>query len=200
MNTQQKKGGKKLSRFLVAAAILFVLARIALNDSLDVKEYSIESGLVEGEHRFVLLSDLHSTMYGESQRGLIEKIEKYSPEAIFMVGDIGDNKREFDGTAILLEELSGYDMYYVTGNHERWVDYTDDIKMLFEDYGVVALSEGMSVELGDGIRLFGIDDPLFYKDQEGFYSDLENAGVSDEVFDILLSHRPEYAERYAREE
>lgn len=179
-------------------AVLWLIVRIALDDSLAVRKYTVESDFVADVHTYVVLSDLHSTVYGEAQSELIDMIGKYSPDAVFLIGDIGDDKRDFGGTAQLLEGIAGtHETYYVTGNHERWVEYTDDIKSLFEEYGVTVLSGCGSVYLGDGIRLFGIDDPLFYKDKSAFETELAAAETDGAFFDILLSHRPEYAEAYA---
>ena len=197
MGDNRKNIKKGFVRLLWTAVVVIVFAKIVLNDSLTVREYSVESEYVEGTHRYVVLTDLHSTLYGDGQEKLLREIDRYSPEAVFLVGDIGDNRREFDGTASLLEGLTEYDMYYVTGNHERWVDYADDIKRLFEKYGVIVLDGGKSVYLGDGIYLFGIDDPLFYENSEEYLADIRAACTSDESFDILLSHRPEFAREYS---
>lgn len=180
-------------------AVLLLLVRAALNDNLTVREYTIESELVTGTHTYVVLTDLHSTFYGENQEYLAAEIMKYAPEAVFLVGDIADDKedRQFSGTAVLLEHIADdYPCYYVTGNHECWLEYTDDIHGMFEEYGVTVL-RGSSVDLGDGIVLHGVDDPLFYGGREEFLGQLEALPLSDEKFDILLSHRPEYAETYA---
>lgn len=190
-----KKGGR--IRFLLTAALIIIVIKFALSDDLVVKKYTVKSFASEDSHRYVLITDLHSTIYDKEQDELTSLIFKYVPEAVFLVGDIGDDKRDFNGTAIFLDKLQGYDMYYVTGNHERWVNYTNDIKSLLEDYGITVLSECSSVYMGDGIRLFGIDDPLFYDDRSGFVNDLGAAETDGDFFDILLSHRPEYAETYA---
>ncbi len=184
--------------FLWTAALLFVFLRMALYDGLVVRKYAVYTPLVSEPHTFVLLTDLHSTYYGEDQMQILSTIEKYSPEAVFMAGDIADDKREFDGTAALLSELCcQYPCYYVTGNHERWVEYTDDIKTLFRSYGVETLDAVSSpVRLGGDICLFGIDDPLFYENTSSYLEQLEKLAVSEETFDLLLAHRPEFYEKY----
>ncbi|MGN1410292.1 MAG: metallophosphoesterase [Eubacteriales bacterium] len=194
--TQKPRKKKKALKFLAVAAALFVFIRIALYDGLTLKNYYLSSPLVEKNHTFVLITDLHSTFYGDNQERLTEKIARYSPEAVFLSGDIADDKRDFDGTAILLTQLSErYPCYYVTGNHECWVEYTDDIKSLIEECGVTVLC-GKTIDFGDGIRLFGVDDPLFYPDGE-FRSTLSAFQTDAEHYDILLSHRPEFADDYA---
>ena len=194
--TQKPRKKKTALKFLAVAAALFVFIRIALYDGLTVKNYYLSSPLVEKSHTFVLITDLHSTFYGDNQELLTEKIARYSPEAVFLAGDIADDKRDFDGTEILLTQLSErYPCYYVTGNHECWVEYTDDIKSMIEECGVTVLS-GKEIDFGDGIRLFGVDDPLFYPDGE-FMNTLSEFQTDAEHYDILLSHRPEFAIDYA---
>lgn len=183
--------------FLLVAAAVFILLRAALYDGLTVGCFTVSSSAVKESHTFAVITDLHSTYYGEDQSELCELIDKYSPEAIFLVGDISEDKRDFDGTAVLLENIAGkYPCYYVAGNHERWVDYTDDIGALFREYGVMTVGEE-SVDLGDGIVLHGIDDPSFYESYDSFFAALDSLGAADGKLDILLSHRPEFAEKYA---
>ena len=173
--------------------------RIALYDGLVVRQYEVGSPLISDSHTYILLTDLHATHYGENQQTLLSTVERYSPEAVFLVGDIADDKREFDGTAVLLKALSGrFSCYYVTGNHERWVKYADDIKELMRSYGVTVLDEAAEpVFIGGGeIRLFGLDDPLFYENTSEYLSCLESLDESGESFDLLLAHRPEFFEQY----
>lgn len=187
---------RSIFRYLICALVIILVLRIALYDGLTVKNYIIDSPYTEGEHTFVVITDLHSSLYGRNQEKLISKIDNISPDAIFLVGDIGDNHRDFDNTAALLYGIAEkYTCYYVPGNHERRVDYTDDIHSLFESYGVVVMS-GKSVDIGDGIVLHGVDDPVFYKSESFFITSLYDYPVKSQKFDILLSHRPEYALEY----
>lgn len=179
--------------------MLILIIRLALYNDLMVRHYDIESELLTEDHTFIVLTDLHSTYYGASQEYLAAEIMRYAPEAVFLVGDIADDKedRQFGGTAELLEHIADkYPCYYVTGNHECWLEYTDDIHGMFEKYGVTVLC-GDTVELGDNITVHGLDDPTFYGGREGFLEELEKLPVTEEKFDILLSHRPEFAEIYA---
>ena len=194
---KNKKRKNRVLSFLVIAVVLVIFFRVALYDGLSVKRYTIDSPHVESEHTYAVITDLHSTLYGKGQSELIAEIDAISPEAVFFVGDIGEDRRDFDNTETLLLALTQkYPCYYVPGNHERWVDYTDDIRVLFESYGVESLSEE-SVDLGDGIVLHGIDDPTFYESDAEFEEALLSFPISDDKFDILLSHRPEFAEAYA---
>lgn len=179
----------------MTSAAVVALLRIALYNGLTVKNYTVTTPLVSESHVFALVTDLHSTLYGEKQENLIAKISRYSPEAVFFAGDIADDQRGFYGTRVLIESLSkNYPCYYVAGNHERWVEYTDEIKGLISSCGATVVSD-TSVNLGDNITLYGIDDPLFYPN-EGFFGALSSLSPDKDKFNILLSHRPEYAPVY----
>lgn len=187
---------RKLPVFLSICAVLIILLSVAFYDGLVTRHYTLVSPFTENEHTYVVITDLHSTYYGKNQEKLVKKINDAAPEAIFLIGDISEDRRPFDGTAALLSQITKqYPCYYVTGNHERWVNYTDNIKRHFEEHGVTVL-DGDVVDLGDGIRLHGIDDPLFFDSDIEFSSALDDLSPSDNTFDILLSHRPEYAKMY----
>ncbi len=187
-----------LTFFIVVIVIIF-LVRLSLYSGLTVRQYTVNTDKISSERTFALITDLHSTVYGDNQSELIEKIKKYNPEAVLFSGDIADDKRGFDGTRLLLDRLTKiYPCYYVTGNHECWVEYTDDIKKLFSNCGVTVISN-KSVDLGGGITLCGIYDPLFYDEDARGESNFWHALASvekGENYNILLSHRPEFAEKY----
>lgn len=193
-----KKQSDRLLKFLLTAAAMFMLIRIALYDGLIVRQYELRTPLVSVPHTFAVLSDLHATYYGDEQQTLFHTIRRYDPEAVFLVGDIADDKREFDGTAVLLEKICpDFPCYYVTGNHERWLDYTEDIKDLIRSYGVTVLDETADPQiLGGEIRLFGLDDPLFYSDTQEYRSHLFSMESADSAFNLLLAHRPEFPDDY----
>lgn len=187
-------------RLLILFSVLIILVKIALYDGLIVRNYTIKSSKITQSHVLVHLSDLHSTFYGTDQEQLIQKIDRYSPEAVFLTGDIADDVRSIDGCDALMNNLaSRYPCYYVTGNHERWSAAADNIKEVFKSYGAVVLDDvSVNVAFGeDTIRIHGVDDPLFYSSYEAFTESVSALSTSDVFFDILLSHRPEAAELYA---
>lgn len=198
-----RKNGKKSGgclKFCLILAGLFLLIRLSLYDGIQVRRYTIETDSVSGEHRFVLISDLHSTVYGEDQGELADIILAENPESVFLCGDIADDKRGFEGCAMLLERLKSAEpdlpLYYVPGNHERWGEW-GDVNLFFEEAGAVILS-GKQTDLGGGIRLAGIEDPLFYEDTMTYMGALSDFETDGGYFDILLAHRPEFARTYVQ--
>lgn len=191
---------KKLIKLLVLVLILVVFSRIAFHNGLTVRKYSISSPFVSEPHTFVVVSDLHSTEYGENQSRLLQLIDSYAPDAILMPGDFASQDRPIDGSRTLMEKLSKkYPCYLTVGNHERWSEVSSDMKAEYASYGVCVLSDDTAeFRLGsDTFRIHGVDDPLFYDSEESFRNAVESLQTEEDVFDILLSHRPEYAELYA---
>lgn len=98
-----------------------------------------------------------------------------------------------------------YPCYYVTGNHEYWSNEVDSILEIVEKYGIKVLSgTSDSIELdGQKINICGIDDPdVVDYTANGIAFDkqlkLAEEAADKEKFTILLSHRPELAERYQK--
>lgn len=113
-----------------------------------------------------------------------------------MAGDIADEKRDFASVRVFLEKaVKIAPCYMVPGNHERWLGFTDNIKLLMNDCGVITFDTS-PVTLGEGIVLYGVDDPLFYPTGE-FEQLVRDLSPDGKIYNILLSHRPEYAELYA---
>ena len=191
---------KKRVLLLVLFAALVVLLLSAFNNNLTVTEYSIKSGKITGAVKIVLLADLHSCVYGESQQELIEKINEQNPDLIMMSGDIADDILPDSRVVELLDGIAGkYPCYYVTGNHEFWSGRASEQKEIFRSFGVSVL-EGDCEEVlvnGQRISVLGVDDP-----DAGwavFGEQMENISglISAERYSILLSHRPELIELYA---
>ncbi|MBQ8782511.1 MAG: metallophosphoesterase [Clostridia bacterium] len=181
---------------------------------LVVREYTKTTDLVNQKVNIALITDLHSTFYGENQEKLIEKINDYSPDLILLAGDIADDEVPHDGTKALLSVIAKkYPCYYVTGNHEFWTNEIDSVKEMISSYGVTILSgESVDVKIGSQtITLGGVDDPVgLYSDSEAYLPKEEApqrwkdqlqsvcGQNSGEDFSILLSHRPEQTELYSK--
>ncbi len=205
---------KKRVVALAIAALFCVLAVVAFWQGLVIREYTIASELVTNEIRIALITDLHSTFYGENQKKLVAKIDSCSPDLILLAGDIADDEVPHDGTKALLSVIGKkYPCYYVTGNHEFWTKEIDAVKEMIASYGVhVLCGETATVKIGSQtVTLAGVDDPVgLYSDDEAYLPkteaprkwkeqlDFVNRENSGENFSILLSHRPEQAELYSK--
>lgn len=187
---------------IIAGMLLVLLAAVsvvAFNDEMVLKYYSIPTDKVEQDIRIALITDLHSCYYGKDQKLLIDAVRQEQPDIILLGGDIADDKIPHDNTKTVIEALGPeYPCFYVSGNHEYWSGEIEEIKQLFRGAGIQVLEgEGSLLAFGEiSIAIYGVDDPDGGK--SAFSDQLNRAGsdVDQTIFNVLLSHRPEYIETY----
>lgn len=186
---------------LSCCLLVFLLLSAAFYDGLTVTRYSVSTDKLDRPVTLVLLADLHSCLYGESQSKLIARIEEENPDLILMAGDIADDDLPHSGTTDLLAGIAkNYDCYYVTGNHEFWSGEAEEIKHFFRAYGVTVL-EGAhrTVEInGQRINICGVDDPEIGEDAWQRQMEGAFASIDENLYTVLLSHRPERFDEEAR--
>ena len=194
----------KHKRFMLGIPLIIILQAVFIvfvcDSRLSVSHIDIETDKINEQIKLALVTDLHSCHYGNNQDKLVKAIDSENPDVILLCGDIFDDGLPSDNAEEFIKNVSGkYPCYYVSGNHEFWSNKADDFKTILELYGVNVL-EGTSeiLEISDDIiRISGIDDP----DTDGYpsrsvshseqISRLQNNSVDDELFTVLLSHRPE---------
>ncbi len=201
----KKSGYKKLTRRAFAFYVLTVIfAVIAFRWDVIIRNYTVDTGKNADFVKILLITDLHSSYYGEGEKNLISKIDKISPDVIMLGGDICDDKVPHEITWKFLENIGlRYPCYYVAGNHEYWSGEADMIKEKITSYGVKVLeNEKTDIEInGSKINIYGLEDPEYYGTwdvNDKWAADLgrlNKLADKDEV-NILLSHRPEPVEYY----
>lgn len=197
-----------VKQFLLTAVLLAAVTAgllSAFDTRLTVRHYTISSEKLTGTVRMLLITDLHSCEYGDSQSGLIEAIARQNPDVILLGGDICDDLLPHDNVEALLKGIARrYPCYYVTGNHEYWSRDIGTILDLFRSYGVTVLDgscKALTVK-GQRIRLCGITDPDATKYTDSAIDVQEQLNrlrpeTQSKDFTILLAHRPELIEAYA---
>ena len=153
---------KKLTYALILCAVGIGVA--SLQCGLVTRYYTLETDKLNVGQGvcLVMLSDLHSGVYGENQRQLINKIICEQPDCILLCGDIVDDKTPRDGAEQLLKQITQIaPCYYVSGNHEFWSGQAEDIFDMIEQYGVHVLRNEQETVTINGISftLCGVDDP-----------------------------------------
>lgn len=161
--------------------------------------------------RIVHLSDIHNTLFGKEQERLIDMVDKASPEAIFITGDLIDKRRPgVQAAADLLRGLMKIaPVYYVSGNHEYTSKEYGMLKGILITAGATMLEEDKTVLTRgeDEVLLFGMKDYAFYGTGKGkaatrarYYRALKSLQKENDKqrFTILLSHRPELFTLYQR--
>lgn len=182
------------------------------NRSIEVSLINVEDALIpESFHDFTIvqISDLHNSEFGKNQRRLLQKIRAANPDIIVITGDLIDSDHTDIKTAMTLVKnaVSIAPVYFITGNHEAWTPAYADLKKQLQQAGISILDDDMvSLRRNHAvIQLVGLADPDFtlrhdYFDETSAMIDQKLQGIIGQNSDykILLSHRPELIDIYAK--
>ena len=194
----EQKRKRQIALFTACAAAAFTTI-IAMDNRLTIQTYSLESEKLTGHIRLALLTDLHSCVYGEGQRELLDAVEAQHPDVVLLGGDIVDDELAPEPALTAVKALAAaYPVYYVTGNHECWSGAAESIRAELASYGVTVLTGACDTVLfqGQPVNLCGVDDPSV--GAEAWEVQLERCArqADPAYFTILLTHRPERVEAY----
>lgn len=187
--------------------VIAIIIEISIFSKLKVRNYEIFTSKINDDIKIVQISDLHSCYYGIKQSYLIDKIKKEKPDIIVYTGDIIDDRWNYEAAINLFKETQFIaPCFYVIGNHEyRHTDVEELIKIINENNITILSQTKKEVNIKNSkINIYGLDDPLKNKDEKyptkilkehPYLNELER--VNKELFNILLTHRPEMFEHYA---
>ncbi|SFC92199.1 metallophosphoesterase [Ruminococcus albus] len=185
---------KKKIIILSAIIVLLTIFCIFQNKYLTVTEYTFTSSKTpQTADGFTIMqiSDLHNAKFGKNNSRLISKIKKNAPDIIVITGDIVDSNHTNIDTAIDLcnQAAKIAPCYYITGNHEIWLDDTESEKLYsgIRSAGVTIL-DNTTVILDNGIYLTGLGDDHLYN---GTLAELSKS-VPENALHIVLAHEPQY--------
>ena len=195
---------KKIKRGIIFACVLVVLFCFAWyeNHHLVVTYYDYESNkIVDGlnRYRIVQISDLHNASFGKDNNKLVSRIINLSPDIVVITGDIVDSSHtDIDAAIQFVQDISKTcPVYYVTGNHEYWLDEADRQALMkgLEGAGAVILNnEKVTVSKGTAsFELIGLDDKSLGDNTLKSLTD----SCSDEDFILVLAHEPQYIQEYS---
>lgn len=164
-----------------------------------VQQYEIEDARIHDEIRIALVSDLHSSLWGDGQSDLLDAIADKKPDIVVLDGDLFDMHGKNENTVILLNAISAsYDCYFIFGNHEYKSNDIQEVTAEVLAAGIPILSgDSITITSGDtSVELFGIDDGWGGKKKQ-LQQIADAAGArSDDVFSIMAIHVPNDIESY----
>ena len=201
------------------AALLVALLGAALffrwqNDSIQVERFECVSAKIPAAFDgfvVVCVADLHEKEFGPNNARLFAKIRAANPDVIAISGDLLiDPPLNVEFARLFVAEAAKIaPVYYVSGNHEAiaptQTEYLPFVKAL-EEAGATVL-DGEKVELKRGassIVVAGVADPILELKvdrrltSEQIIAEKLRRAPPDERFYLLISHRPELAELYAK--
>ena len=206
--------------FIGIFILMYLYIKYNVN-TLEVTKYVVENKKVPKEfdgYNIVQISDLHSKLFGENNKKLIQKIKSLNPDIVVVTGDLIDGENNNYNVALdFMKEISKlYRVYYIIGNHEQKSlikKYKDEYKDYFNKLHQIDFVnlDNNKVEIGKGdsnINLYGLTVPYscykyLFDNQETTSIDIdfleEKLGKVDrEQFNILLAHTPFYFDEYEK--
>ncbi|MEN6595576.1 MAG: metallophosphoesterase [Clostridiaceae bacterium] len=191
---QKKRSGKRVLLWvLIATTGLYLVVNWFGKSRFIVQNYQIEDARIQNDVRIVVISDLHSALYGAGQSDLVTAIDEIDPAVVLLDGDIFHHHGSNKNAVTLLNALSKrFTCYFILGNHEYQTKQIAWVKRQVEDAGIRIL-DGTSVDITAGattVRLYGIDDGHGGKSRQR--AQLAQAGHErdDSVYSILAIHVP----------
>ncbi len=190
-------------KILILILIIIILIPFCLyqNKHLVITTYTYESEKLGEDldgYRIVQISDLHNAAFGKENKKLLETIRSCSPDIIVITGDLVDSNHTNveRAVAFVKEAVKIASVYYVTGNHEYWLDPSENEQMM---QGILAAGaydlddEAVRIEKGDSsFLLVGLDDQhLSDETLKNLLQEQKNE------LSIVLAHEPQYLQNYA---
>ena len=195
-----KKTKKKIIILSIIVVILipfFIWQNNYLTESTYYYDISDIDPALDGM-KIAQVSDLHNKKFGTGQKRLLNKLEDYQPDIIFVTGDVIDSNHT--NVEVALDFLEGAvkiaPTYFIVGNHEMWLDIQElaALRQDMEALGVYYMdNECLSIPYGETTyNLMGLDVDNLY----GTKLDQCLEAEDKEKLTILLAHEPQYFERY----
>ena len=204
---------KKVKGLLVRVFIFLVIAVFCYfeNNIITISEYEIESEkLPETFDGFVIvhLSDLHNKLFGKNQKRLIAQVKEQNPDMIVITGDLIDSNHPNVEIGLLLveEAMKIAPVYFVTGNHDKYLSETDTYALFsgLERLGAKVLDdEAAEIYLEkeeETISLLGVDDDRILSNSQltRTLEELMKKDSGKTPFTILLAHEPQRMPTYSK--
>ncbi len=205
----QKDWRKKMFTICLGVVLLILFFYWQNNDIVITKSVYSASGVPKAFDGFKILqvSDLHNKKFGKNQSELMKLTKKLQPDIIVVTGDLIDSHRT--DIAVSMEYISQAvklaPVYFVTGNHEKRCEQYPALEKQLLKAGVNLLDDrAILLEKNqEVIALSGLGDPYLLPREYGRDAIIEDilssvSGEESAGFRILLSHRPELIDLYAK--
>lgn len=206
---KQKDRRKKMFTICLGVVLLILFFYWQNNDIVITKSVYSASGVPKAFDGFKILqvSDLHNKQFGKNQSELMKLTKKLQPDIIVVTGDLIDSHRT--DIAVSMEYISQAvklaPVYFVTGNHEKRSEQYPAFEKQLLNAGVNLLDDrAVLLEKNqEVIALSGLGDPYLLPSEYGRDAIIEDilssvSGEESAGFRILLSHRPELIDLYAK--
>lgn len=188
---------------IVLFSLLLIIGLFYENKILKITNYPIISDNLSNEfnnYKIIQISDYHNEESKILNKELILNIKKEKPNIIVITGDLIDaNNPNFKIAIDFIKKIKNFaPIYFVSGNHEASISNYEDLKLKLKEQGVIVLDNEIAVieKESSKINIIGISDPKivhddYVKDSNIINKNLESINYDNNLFSILLTHRPE---------
>lgn len=200
LGAQRKSKGLLVPILIILAAIIIWI--FWTNMHFTTTHYAIQNAKIPLDfygYKIAAVSDLHNHDWNGK---LPEQLRKEAPDIIVITGDLVDSSHTDLGVAkqFVDEARDIAPIYYVTGNHEAWLDHYDDLHKLLMDAGVHMMDDTCELirKGNSSINIMGIQDPDFAgRDTHGTTVETKiKLMLNANMYNIVLCHRPELFDNY----
>lgn len=212
MRLRRKSKGKYLRKKCIIWYVIIVVLLMAsgwivwTNINITTTHITIKNGKIGDDFtdfRIAQVSDLHNHKWGNK---LIKCLKRESPDIIVITGDLVDSSHTHIDVAMkfIKQAKKIAPIYYVTGNHEAWMDNYSELenKLVGADVHIMDNKSELIEKGNSKINIIGIKDPDFggYSTADNIIKSIEATNkqplIMSEYYNIVLCHRPEYFNDY----
>ncbi|MBO7601157.1 MAG: hypothetical protein J6S95_08430 [Lachnospiraceae bacterium] len=200
---------------IILSLILFVIVMIVIDSNrFVVRTYTITTDKISSDKKLMFLSDLHNKDYGHDNRKLLLRIKSLNPDYVLIGGDIMTAYPGADFTpAVKFTKAvhKDFKLIYAEGNHEyRAGLYPDFYGTMHDDYINALKEDGIDISVNthedilDDLRVYSLSiEHKYYRRLKLYpmrddYIESLLGKPSEDKYNILLAHNPDYFEKYAK--
>ena len=120
-----------LTLLFIISIILFLYTQ---NNMIQVTKYEIINSKIPESfngYKIIQISDYHNAKSKILNNQLLKRIEVEEPDIIIITGDLIDaTNTDINQSINFIKAIKNIaPIYYVTGNHETWIDNYDELKL-----------------------------------------------------------------------
>lgn len=204
MHYRFRKMNKKIKKLGIAGGILLTLFLFFWyeNHHITVSYYTYQNEIIPEafrDYRIVQISDLHNARFGKENRKLLAHLTALAPDMLVLTGDLVDgNRTNLQIAADFAQEACKLcPVYYVTGNHEDWLDASERTELLdaLQNAGVTIMDDTVCGIEKDGgsFLLVGLADAHVIGGTLRSLTEELDSGQ----FTVLLAHEPQCIDNYS---
>lgn len=183
---------------------------------IDITNYTLETNKIQEDFTFVMMSDLHSNVYGINLHHLNDVLNLVKPDAVFLVGDMINDRYNDDVTDVanfLSAMGKHYPVFYSLGNHEysmmrkgyedldkyeAYKEFLENNQVEFLEDETIFLEKETSRIAVSGLMIDQVYYDKLHKKTMGPGLIDKHLGTFDpQVFHILMAHNPDFFPNYA---